>query len=359
MSEVTHEGGRVEDNYDLHEDNHALLEQFSEFVKKTNAASAANRRSNVRAWLKWCERNDVDASEPRKADFLLHLDEVAPVDDGDGRMDAKEIEGLSHTAFGSRVNSISKFYTWANGRELVATHPAENFSLDDSNYEVDPNVSQKYRVLRPKNPEDGSKAILSIPQDRIRRVAEHAKSDRDELIIRLFQQTGIRASEMESIKMEDVDRDDRSILIYSSKAKKKDSNYTRRVYYQPNLDYLLDEWELQREEWADRYNSDHLFCSMHDGKIAAGSLSGFVRDAAKKAGENEVMYIDAAGRKRWLITAHTLRHSFISYCVNEAEIPLPTVAELAGHKKVDTTMDYVSTKEDEKKRFVRERGPGS
>ena len=340
-------GGRVEDDYELDDHHQNLLDEFIDFLEKHNETSAENRRSNTRAWIRWCEETGRDINEVDTTDLRAHLDTI--------------YKQVADTSFGARVNSISKFYIWASGRGHLDSNPCEGFSIQDSNYEVNPNASQKYRVLRQEAGDtDGSRAILSISPESVERIAEHPGSPatRNELIIRLFWQTGVRASEMANIKLDDVYRDERRIHIYTSKTTGDDENYTRNVYWQPSLDYLMDEWiDIKRETYSTAATSDYLFLSMHSETIEPNYLSRIVKEAAQRAGENEVMYEDAAGRKRWLVTAHTLRHSFATYCANVTEMPLHILSELLGHRKIDTTLKYVSKDEETIKRYAMERGP--
>jgi len=256
-------GGRVENEHELPTEYEKLLEQFGAFVASANERSRNNRVSNVRAWMRWCDETGRDIDSVEKPDLLNHIDELFLTDD-DNKM--------AHTSIGSRIDSISRFYIWANGRAHLTANPVEKFSFQEDYPQLDPNVSQKYLVLRKQNPEDESKAILSIPQERIERIAEHASSDRDELVIRLFQQTGIRASEMEGIKFEHINWDDRSILIYTAKAKPKDENYTRRVYWHPNLDYLFEEWRIKRKQYTTR-DSEYLFNNIVTSRTSRGSAA--------------------------------------------------------------------------------------
>lgn len=360
-------GGRIEDDHSLADDDKKLLEDFVAFVESSNERSGSVRKSNVRAWMIWCDQTGRDINDVSKADLLNHIDDLFLGDE----------DTHAHTSIGARVNSISRFYTWSNGRELLSANPVEDFEFEEDYPQIDPNISQKYLTLRKENPEDDSKAILAIPEERVMKIAEAATSDRDELVIRLFWQTGIRASEMSGIKMEHIDWDDRSILIYTAKAKPKDENYTRRVYWHDNLDYLFKEWRLKRQQYLtasddednDEENNEddesgYLFNNMHSERTNPGTLSRIVKETAIEAGEgetgeNEIMYRDKAGRKRWLVTAHTLRHSFGTYCANKAEIPLHIIGDRMGHKSLDTTRDYISTDEEVAKEMILNRGPGS
>lgn len=44
------------------------------------------------------------------------------------------------------------------------------------------------------------------------------------------------------------------------------------------------------------------------------------------------------------VTPQWLRHTFVSWCVNDLSIPLPIVQKLAGHRNIETTMGYVHVK---------------
>jgi len=62
------------------------------------------------------------------------------------------------------------------------------------------------------------------------------RSVRDELVIRLMFQTGIRVSEVINVRLEDSVRDERSIRIRGKGTK------NRIVAYPPTLDVLLERW---------------------------------------------------------------------------------------------------------------------
>jgi len=52
-------------------------------------------------------------------------------------------------------------------------------------------------------------------------------------------------------------------------------------------------------------------------------------------------------------TLNWLRHTYISALVNDAKVPLPIVAELAGHTKVETTMKYIHVTDQHKKDAIK------
>jgi integrase/recombinase XerD len=86
-------------------------------------------------------------------------------------------------------------------------------------------------------------------------------------------------------------------------------------------------------------------------RLRASFLSKKVKKAAKNAGINEVSGQDVRGQDRWKVTAHTIRHSSITYYANETDVPIHMVKRQAGHSKLDTTLSYVH---DDDEAFKRE-----
>lgn len=355
-------GGRVVDDRELSSSNWNLLEKFDDFKHKNKEAPEGELHggtitSNVRAWLRWCEQEDVDVTTANKTDLQRHLHGI--------------YGEVADPSFGARVNGIQDFYVWALSLGLVENNPTANFTIDDSPFDIRSSVSQKKVVLSPdSDAEDGENAILAVSPDVVDRTANHTESDRDELIVRLLYQTGVRAAELEDIRIKDVDQEHRRIKIRTVKTETDADNYPRNVYWQPSLDYLMDAWMRRRRQYttcdSHKYDEDenkedptHLFLSMHNDHIKSNYISRIVKEAAIRAGVNETMYQDAAGRDRWLITAHTLRHSFATYMANEAEVPIHILADLMGHLSLDTTRKYISSDEETLRRYAVNNGPGA
>jgi integrase/recombinase XerD len=60
---------------------------------------------------------------------------------------------------------------------------------------------------------------------------------RNELVIRLLWQTGVQKSELVEIELENIDRDEWSIKVWSNKTRE-----WRTVLYQTSLDFLMEQW---------------------------------------------------------------------------------------------------------------------
>nr|WP_281172087.1 tyrosine-type recombinase/integrase [Haloplanus natans] len=132
-----------------------------------------------------------------------------------------------------------------------------------------------------------------------------------------------------------------------------------------NLDYLTCEWvEKQRQSYAPAADSDYLFLTQQKPKMRPSYISRIVKEQAKEAGVNEPITEDANGNTRWLVTANTFRHSMASHSANGTQpadpngdgIPVHMLAKVLGHRKLDTTMKYVSTDWNQIGKVLRERG---
>tara|TARA_R100001443_G_scaffold81050_2_gene87938 strand:+ start:1644 stop:2780 length:1137 start_codon:yes stop_codon:yes gene_type:complete len=99
---------------------------------------------------------------------------------------------------------------------------------------------------------------------------------------------------------------------------------------------------------------DHILWRSESGKLffeprsldTWGNRFRTARDkAAKKLTDDGKEVSDALERG----TFNWLRHTYISALVNDAKIPLPVVADLAGHTDIKTTMTYIHVTDQHKK----------
>jgi site-specific recombinase XerD len=135
--------------------------------------------------------------------------------------------------------------------------------------------------------------------------------------------TGLRASEVISLKLTDIDRDRMVIRVEQGKGKKD-----RYVILSPNLLELLREWwrVARKKGWMDP-DQPWLFPGYRGQHMSARQLHRVVRIAVARAGIT----------KR--VGVHTLRHSFATHLL-EQKTDIRVIQVLLGHKKLDTTALY-------------------
>ena len=342
-----------EDPGELTEVYKELHEKYCAFLKGSGKdTTLQTRRSCLRQWMIYCQGNKIDPRTAEESDVREFVDHNLHKAD---------------TMIASLLSTVSVFYIWACNRNYCESNPTENVSLDDTDYNhLNPQTSEKVKILQQRG--DTDDAVVAIPPEDIQKIFEHPGSPaiRNELILRLLYQTGLRSIELASVRLRDIDFGKREIRITSAKAEPGDENYIRYVYYHQNLDYLMREWvEKQRHSYPTANGSKYLFLTQQSPQMRPSYISRIVKKQAKEAGVNEPIGEDANGNTRWLVTAHTFRHSMASHSANGTHpadsgnegIPVHMLAKILGHRKLDTTMKYVSTDWDQIGNLVRERGP--
>ena len=175
---------------------------------------------------------------------------------------------------------------------------------------------------------------------------------RNELLIRLMFQTGIRTKELRNIRIQDLDRNNRSIKVEDAK-----SNKYRTVFYN-DLEPWLSQWLDQgyRDSLRPASDSPYLFITNRKERFSINTASRVITEAADNAEIQETMYEDNNGGERKRITPHALRHGFARSCVKDG-MDISYLKELMGHENLDVTKQYLKFTDQDKRDAVRKHGP--
>jgi integrase/recombinase XerD len=196
-----------------------------------------------------------------------------------------------------------------------------------------------------------------LKPEQVKELAGATKKLRDELLVKLLFQTGVRVSELVNIRAKagdwkDIDFDERSIKIRGKGRK------NRTVYYQETLDLLMDIWLTERREavfYAEE--SPYLFPTSHAEKITRQTVAEVVREAAEEAGLQEVYGTNTEGVELHSVTPHVLRHSFAMAALNRGW-DVYTLSQALGHESTEiTTSTYLHDDEDAVRDAYFEKGP--
>jgi integrase/recombinase XerD len=149
------------------------------------------------------------------------------------------------------------------------------------------------------------------------------KEIRDKAMLELLYATGIRVTELISLKAQDVNLQMGFIMC-------KDSNKERVIPFGTEArSALLRYLENAREIMVHGSDSDILFANCSGQPMSRQGFWKLIKYYAKKAG------ITAD------ITPHTLRHSFAAHLV-ENGADLRSVQEMLGHSDISTTQIYAN-----------------
>lgn len=152
---------------------------------------------------------------------------------------------------------------------------------------------------------------------------DHPKEIRDKAMLELLYATGIRVSELISLKAEDVNLQLGYILC---KDARKERTIPMGTAAKNALHKYIDE---ARETMLADPKDDVLFVNCSGEPMSRQGFWKLIKYYAKKAGiESE-------------ITPHTLRHSFAAHLV-ENGADLKSVQEMLGHSDISTTQIYAN-----------------
>ena len=150
-------------------------------------------------------------------------------------------------------------------------------------------------------------------------------------IIEMMYACGLRVSEVCSLRLIDIDKNEHSIRIIGK------GNKERIVPYYPNLNEILNLYEQEyRKEYA---KSDNYFVSIRGTALSPRTIQLWLNDCGEKIG------------LRCPLHPHMLRHSFATHLLNNGA-DLRIVQELLGHSSISTTQIYTHLTYDRLKEAV-------
>jgi len=163
--------------------------------------------------------------------------------------------------------------------------------------------------------------IVLSPEE-VGRLLASARNIKHKALLSLAYATGLRASEVVSLKLIDIDSD-RMVIRVERGTSQKD----RYVILPPNLLEILREWwRLARRKGWMSPGQPWLFPGCRGQHTRARQRHRIVRLAGR-----------AGIPKR--VGVHTLRHSFATHLL-EQDVGIRVIQTLLGHKKLDTTALY-------------------
>ena len=292
-----------------------------EGLKSESAAN--NKKYAVNALREWMNDVGIDS-----------LAGVTPTDI-ESYMAHMNSQGYSPKTIDVRYTALKSVFDYLSDREdLIDESPFD--ALEYSDFSSIMNGTQKENTTHEQ--------ITYISPEQVEEIVGHlpAPKLRNELIIRLMFQTGMREVEANNTRIEDIDRENRAINIHGKGSK------NRTVYYQPNLDILLQQWidGGYRDSNQSAASSPYLFLTRSSDQMSRGRISRIVKNAAKDAGINQVMYTDQNGLDRWKYTAHSLRHGHAVEALKSG-IDVRTVQKHMGHSSLGQTMRYLRLIDDD------------
>lgn len=146
---------------------------------------------------------------------------------------------------------------------------------------------------------------------------------RNALILELLFATGMRISELCSLKIAQIDLTEYIIKIYGKGSKERLIQICNQ-----NVQVLLNKYIKERLQ--DKSNNDYLLINRLHNRLSEQSVRNMITNYAKQAGIP------------LHITPHMFRHSFATLLLEE-DVDIRYIQQMLGHSSITTTQIYTHT----------------
>ncbi|MGM1062993.1 site-specific tyrosine recombinase XerD [Saccharothrix sp. Mg75] len=255
-------------------------------------------------------RNTLDSYRRDLRRYTAHLAEHG-IDD---------LDAVTGTAVGEFLASLRESGLAASSaaRTLVAVRGLHRFAHLEGITAHDP-----AREVRP--PQPPKRLPKALPVDDVLRLldtpGDRPADLRDRALLELLYSTGARISEVVGLDVDDVDAEERTVLLDGKGGKQRIVPVGR-----PALAALEAYLVRARPVLAKRANPA-VFLNARGGRLSRQTAWAVLKKAAERAG------VQAE------VSPHTLRHSFATHLL-EGGADVRVVQELLGHASVTTTQVY-------------------
>ena len=174
-----------------------------------------------------------------------------------------------------------------------------------------------------KAPKSEKKLPTVLTKEEIKKILNAVENPKHQLLIELMYSSGLRVSECVTLKIDDLDLNEKMGKIRHGKGNKE-----RYFILSDNLLQHLNDFLKKKKD-----NSQYIF-SVKERPITTRQAQYIVKDAAKNAGIKKRVF------------CHALRSSFATHLL-EAGTDIRVIQELLGHSNLSTTQIYtkVSTQQ--------------
>ena len=277
------------------EEKQKELKDYSDYLKYQKNYSDYTILSydeDIEEFFAFCKRENLNFKDLEYSDIRFYL------------MFLKDEKKLDNSSIDRKLSSLRGFYKYMANEKIVNTNV---FSLVNG-----PKKSKKLpRYFEYNELEE----LFNVPDIRT------PLGQRDRLLLEMLYATGVRVGELVSIKVKDIDRSSRSILILGK------GNKERYVTYGDYCSDILDLYLNDAYNKLNIKNSEYLFLNNNGGELTDRGVRYILDQVIKKTSLKKN------------ISPHMIRHSFATHLLNEGA-DLLSVQKLLGHESIKATQIY-------------------
>lgn len=273
---------------------HNYYSMFSEFLAEQKANSANTRESYLRDTLNYLAYlSEIDIT-PEQADER----------DIQGYVDRLQDMNRSPTTISRNLASVRCFYKFLIYKGLLDQNPAKGIKLSKAEKKL-PQVLQGEEIEQ----------LLSQPD------ITEPKGCRDKAMLELLYATGIRASELINLDINDINL--RSGVLYC-----RGNKGVRSIPVYPSAVVAVSDYIYRMRGLIAGADDGALFVNLNGGRLTRQGFWKIVKSYAVEAGIMKE------------ITPHTIRHSFALHLL-ENGASVKDIQTMMGHADISSTQVYV------------------
>lgn len=209
----------------------------------------------------------------------------------------------SSTTRARKASSIRTFFKYlVNIRKIIDHNPSEQLEM--------PKMQKRNPVYLTLDESIRFLKVIETTEDEVIR-------KRDQAIMILFLNCGMRLSELSNIRIKDIKNDTLQVIGKGNKE--------RTIYLNRSCNTAIDEYLKVRPESEDEY----LFLSIRKTKFSNRGIQRRVDH-----------YLELAGFDTSIYSTHKLRHTAATLMYKHGNVDIKILQEILGHTSVATTQIY-------------------
>ena len=279
------------------------------YEKKYSNYTVLNYREDILEFFSYLENEHVDYLDINYDDIRFYL------------MYLKDDKDNTNSTIDRKLSGLRGFYRYLANNNTISSNP---FNLVSA-----PKKEKKLpRFFEYNELEE----LFNVPDLR------KSKGQRDRLILEMLYATGVRVGELVNIKVKDINKTNKNILILGK------GNKERIVEYGDYCDEILNMYLNDGYIRLNHNNSSYLFLNDKGNQLTERGIRYILDKIIEKTS------IDKK------ISPHMIRHSFATHLLNNG-CSLLSVQKLLGHESIKSTQVYTHVSTDRLKEVYRNSFP--
>lgn len=307
--------GRLENELRIKKRTQDILKDLpdcvSDFYYKMQISSEATTcYEYVKKIRSFMEFAGTDMTKVTTRKIGEYFEKINYLDDGKG--------GIKASSFSYRKmvwTVLNRFFDFLVKTKQIDFNPMEGTSRPKNNDLIE----RKFLTMKDLN------KILQCAKNTCRTKDEKRYNDRDVLMLYLFMNTGMRNTALSEINIEDIDYNNKRIVVTDKR------NKTQIYPLTEQLERLIANWLEVRKDFATDNNA--LFINKKGNRINSTDIRLRVEKYSKQA-------------LGYSVSPHKLRAAFVSLNYEASGHDIEATRIAVGHQSVITTSRYIVQKDD-------------